>query len=118
MALSVAEFKHKSPHVLSNPIRELDFIRREATVYHVHKPTRVPVADSPNRPSLARLWKVAYMAQLRRKNLRTFTYAGCKFGIVYLGVDLAVCDLATRKVLVRSPSSMTSLEAILGTTAH
>lgn len=89
-------------------------IRREAWRYGCQKPGRVPAADSPNRPALARLWLAAYLAAMRRRNLRTFTYAGAKFGVVYIGAKLCVFEWQTRSVLVRSPTSHEALAAVIG----
>ncbi len=89
-------------------------VRREAWRYGCQKPGRVPAADSPNRPALARLWLAAYLAAMRRRNLRTFMYAGAKFGIVYIGSKLCVFEWQTRSILVRNPTSFEALAAVIG----
>lgn len=89
-------------------------VRREAWRYGCQKPGRVPAADSPNRPALARLWLAAYLATMRRRNLRTFRYAGAKFGVVYIGSKLCVFEWQTRSILVRNPTSFEALAAVIG----
>ena len=93
-------------------------IRREAWRYGCQKPGRVPAADSPNRPALARLWLAAYLAAylaaMRRRNLRAFRYAGAKFGVVYIGSKLCVFEWQTRSILVRNPTSFEALAAVIG----
>lgn len=92
-------------------------VRREAWRYGCQKPGRVPAADSPNRPALARLWLAAYLATMRRRNLRTFRYAGAKFGVAYIGSKLCVFEWQTRSILVRNPSSFEALAAVIGRAA-
>jgi hypothetical protein len=79
----------------SRDLETLIEVRREAWRYGCQKPGRVPAADSPNRPALARLWLTAYLAAMRRRNLRTFMYAA-------------------RSILVRNPTSFEALEAVIG----
>ena len=93
-------------------------IRREAWRYGCQKPGRVPAADSPNRPALARLWLAGYLAVLKRKNLRAFRFAGAKFGVVYVGQRLCIFDWASRRALVRSPTSREALAAVIGCAVH
>jgi len=93
-------------------------IRRESWYYLMRKPGRVPPADSPNRPALARLWSTAYSISLYRRKMRTFTYGGKKFGVVYIDDTLCVMDWATRSVLVRAPSSLPALADMLGWHGH
>lgn len=88
-------------------------LRRESWGYTSRKPGKVPPADSPSRPALAALWKAAHRAVTRRRNLRTFTYSGHRFGIVFLGNQLCVLDWGTCIVLVRPPISMASLSEVL-----
>ena len=88
-------------------------IQREYSLYIAQKPGKIPPADSPNRPALARLWIVAHDVVTRRPKARTFGYAACRFGIVLVGGGLCVVDLSWRAVLVRPPTSMQSLRAIL-----
>jgi hypothetical protein len=87
-------------------------MRRESNTYSDNRPGRVPPADSPNRPELARLWLVALRLSQKRQ-IRTFTYCSAKFGIVYIGEALCVMDLAWRRVLVKPPTSMAALSTIL-----
>lgn len=54
----------------------LEAIRREAWDYSTRKPGKVPPADSPSRPHLARLWRLAYLATIKRRNVKTLRYAG------------------------------------------
>ena len=91
----------------------LEAIYRESWAYTYDKPGKVPPADSPNRPASARLWRYAHQAIIKRPALRTFTYAGSKFGIVFIGHRVNVMEWRTRKVLVRPPTSMESLLALL-----
>ena len=56
---------------------------------------------------------MAYNAAKRRPKLRTFTYCGKKFGIVYIDTQLCVMDWTHRTVLVRPPTSLTSLVFML-----
>lgn len=88
-------------------------IRRESFDYWHKKPGRIPPADSPNRPHLARLWAAAFSASVKRRNLKTFTYCGGRYGLVYVDCSLCVLDWRTRRVLVKPPSSMPALAAIL-----
>jgi hypothetical protein len=88
-------------------------LRRESVMYSQNKPGRIPPADSPNRPELARLWLAAYRHSCKRP-VRTFTYYGHKFGVVYAGDALCVLDLCWRKLLVKQPTSMAALAAIVG----
>ena len=96
------------------PLETLIAIRRESWHYTCRKPGRVPAADSPNRPALAWLWFAGYLAVLKRKNLRAFRFAGAKFGIVYVGQRLCIFDWASRRALVRSPTSRASLSEVIG----
>lgn len=89
-------------------------IRRESWLYVSNKPGKVPPADSPSRPYLAQLWRTGHDAATRRPNARTFSHAGWKFGIVYLDQRLYVIDWQTRRILVRPPTSMEALGAVLG----
>ena len=89
-------------------------IRRESFDYWHKKPGRIPPADSPNRPHLARLWAAAFSASIKRRNLKTFTYCGGRYGVVYVDCLLCVMDWRTRRVLVKPPASMAALAAIVG----
>ncbi|MDO9145116.1 MAG: hypothetical protein Q7U49_12515 [Rhodoferax sp.] len=89
-------------------------IRRESFDYGNKKPNRIPPADSPNRPQLARLWVAAFTAANKRRHLKTFTYGGRRYGVIYLGFLLCVADWQTRRVLVKPPASMAALAAIVG----
>ncbi|OOV08180.1 hypothetical protein RF819_16945 [Rhodoferax fermentans] len=93
--------------------RRVFALRRESNTYSQHKPGRVPPADSPNRPELARLWFAAHQLTQKRQ-LRTFSYCGFRFGVVYVGESLCVLDWALRKVLVKPPGSIATLGTILG----
>ena len=95
-------------------IDTLGEIIRESLLYRSEKPNRVPPADSPNRPHLARLWRAASKAVTRRPNARTLRYAGARFGLVYIGSQLLVMHWDTRKLLVRPPTSTPALLALLG----
>lgn len=88
-------------------------IRREARDYATRKPGKVPPADSPSRPHLARLWRRAHMATTKRRNAKTFSYAGLRFGVVYLDRSLCVFDMGTREILVRHPTALLSLMDVL-----
>lgn len=90
-------------------------IKCESFDYWHKKPGRIPPADSPNRPHLARLWAAAHDASYKRRNLKTFTYCGGRYGIVYVDCLLCVMDWRTRRVLVKPPASMAALAAIVGT---
>lgn len=87
--------------------------RRELWLYQSDKPNKVPPADSPNRPALARLWWACHQSVKRRPKLRTFTYCGVRFGVVYVGNRLGVLWLERREVMVLSPGSQDALAAIL-----
>lgn len=87
--------------------------RRELLLYQHEKPNRVPPADSPNRPALARLWWTCYQAVKRRPKLRSFTYLGVRFGVVYVGNRLGVLGLEWREVMVLAPGSQYALATIL-----
>lgn len=91
----------------------LEAIRGEAWDYATRKPGKVPPADSPSRPHLARLWRLAHMATTKRRNVKTLSYAGLRFGVVYWDRSLCVFDLGTRNILVRQPTSMLSLMDVL-----
>lgn len=93
-------------------------LRRELWLYTSRKPGKVPPADSPSRPALAALWSAAHQAATKRENLRTFGYCGHRFGIVYLNDSLCVIDWITRRILVRSPSSMAALGEVLGSQGY
>ena len=88
-------------------------IIRESWLYHSEKPFRVPPADSFNRIQLAKLWMVAHKAITKRPKARTFSYAGARFGVAYVGNQMLVMHWSTRNLLVRSPTSMQSLLALL-----
>ena len=88
-------------------------IRREAWDYAARRPGKVPPADSPSRPHLLNLWHAAYQAVLKKRTLKTFTYVGYKFGVVYWDRSLCVLDLRTCNVLVRAPASLTYLLSLL-----
>ena len=88
-------------------------IRREAWEYAARKPGKLPPADSPSRPHLARLWRLAHVATTKRQNAKTFSYAGLRFGVVYWDSSLCVFDMGTREILVRQPTSMGSLMEVL-----
>lgn len=94
----------------------LQVLRRESWDYSCRKPGKVPPADSPTRPALAALWMAAYSASTKRKRLRTFSYAGHRFGIVYLDDLLYVIDWGPRRMLVRPPTSFAALHDVL--TSH
>lgn len=87
--------------------------RRELWLYQHDKTNKVPPADSPNRPALARLWWACYQSVKRRPKLRTFTYCGVRFGVVYVGNRLGVLGLERREVMVLSPGSHYALATIL-----
>jgi hypothetical protein len=89
-------------------------IRRELRDYQEKKPGKVPPADSPSRPGLARLWAEAHSRQTKQPNLKTFTYQGSRYGLIYIGTALCVLCLQSRMVLVRPPTSMPDLRGILG----
>jgi hypothetical protein len=89
-------------------------IRREYFDYRNKKSNRIPPADSPNRPHLAHLWAAAFAASNKRRNLKTFTYYGGRYGVVYVDLLLCVMDWRTRRVLVKPPASMSALAAIVG----
>lgn len=93
----------------AGPPATLEAIRREARDYSTRKPGKVPPADSPSRPHLARLWRLAYLATIKRRNVKTLKYAGLRFGVVYWDRSLCVFDLGTRNILVRQPTSILSL---------
>lgn len=88
--------------------------RRELWLYHCNKPNKVPPADSPNRPVLARLWWACFLATKRRPKLRSFTYCGVRFGVVYVGNRLGVMGLGRMEVMVLSPSNPYALATMLG----
>lgn len=88
-------------------------IRRELWRYQANKPNKVPPADSPNRPALARLWWACFQATQRRPKLRTFTYCGVRFGVVFLGNRMGVMTLESRLLLVLSPGSKEALATVL-----
>jgi hypothetical protein len=89
-------------------------IRRELYDYQHKRPGRVPPADSPSRPGLARLWDAAFSQYTKRKNLKTFTYRGHRYGVIFIDHLLCVMDWKTRRVLVKPPSSMAALTGVLG----
>ncbi len=93
--------------------RTVTALGRESNPSSQKKPGHVPPADSPNRPELARLWLAAHRHSNRR-TVRTFTYCSHKFGVVYVGDALCVMDWAWRRLLVRPPTSMPALAAIVG----
>lgn len=93
----------------AGPPATLEAIRREAQDYSTRKPGKVPPADSPSRPHLARLWSVAYLASIKRRGVKTVKYAGLRFGVVYWDRSLCIFDLGTREILVRQPNSILSL---------
>ena len=88
-------------------------IRREAWDYAARRPGKVPPADSPSRPHLLNLWHAAHLAASKKRTLKTFTYAGFKFGVVYWDRSLCVLDLGTCNVLVRAPASLPYLLSLL-----
>jgi hypothetical protein len=93
-------------------------IWRESVDYWQRKPGRIPPADSPNRPNLAGLWLAAFAASIKRRKLKTFTYYGGRYGVVYVGNLLCVLDWRTRNVLVKPPANMAALAAIVGTASN
>lgn len=103
-----------TPNITAERARStLIAIRREAWLYDGRKPGKVPPADSPNRPELARLWATAYRLSLRPRKVRTFTYHGSKFGVIYIGSALCVMEWGSRAVLVKAPSTMAALAMVL-----
>ena len=98
----------------SGQLDTLVAIRQEAWDYATRKPGKVPPADSPSRPHLLRLWHAAHQAASKRRNLKTFTYAGWRFGVIYWDRSLCVLDLRTRNVLVRHPASLSYLTELAG----
>lgn len=92
---------------------ELIDARRELWRYQSAKPNKVPPADSPNRPALARLWWACHLASKRRPDLRTFKYCGVRFGVVFVGNRMGVIDLQRRSLLVLAPGSKYALATIL-----
>lgn len=101
-------------HAVVPAVTALEVIRFEAWEYAQRKPGRVPPADSPNRPALARIWRAAYLVAAKRRRVRTFTYEGNRFGVVYMGNQLCVMDLDTQRILVRPPTSSVVLKKVLG----
>ena len=97
----------------ADPPATLEAVRREARDYATRKPGKVPPADSPSRPHLARLWRLAHVATTKRRNAKTFSYAGLRFGVVYLDRSLCVFDMGTREILVRQPTALLSLMDVL-----
>lgn len=87
--------------------------RRELWRYQSAKPNKVPPADSPNRPALARLWWACHQAAKRRPKLRTFSYCGVRFGVVFVGHRMGVMDMRGRNVMVLAPGSKYTLATIL-----
>ncbi len=92
-------------------------LRREAWDFAIRRPGKVPPANSPSRPQLLRLWHAAYLAASKRRNVKTFTYAGLRFGVIYWDRNLCVLDLRTHNVLVRHPTSLSHLAELLGADA-
>lgn len=99
-----------APELAQNTLLD---IRRESWNYATRKPGRVPPADSPARPALARLWATAYRLSMRPRKVRTFTYHSSKFGVIYIGSALCVMDWGSRAVLVKPPSTMAALAMVL-----
>lgn len=89
-------------------------IRRELRDYQEKNPGKVPPADSPSRPGLARLWAEAYSRQTKRPKLKTFNYQGQRYGLIYIGAALCVLCTQSRLVLVRPPTSLNAMREILG----
>ena len=88
-------------------------IHREVWGYASKRPGRVPPADSPNRPYSAWLWNKANAVFHSRPKARTFTYAGYKFQLVWMGGRLCVLDWRTQQLLVRAPTSPEALRRVL-----
>lgn len=82
----------------------IESIRRESWKYSIQKPDRVPPANSPSRPALAKLWETAQKALGHVSDVKTFNHCGHEFGIFYLGETPCVVDMETRHILVRSPT--------------
>lgn len=89
-------------------------IQRESSDYKGGKRGRIPPADSPTRPQLARLWMAAHTLATNRQKLKTFTHHGHRYGVIYIDSQLCVMDWQTRRVLVKPPTSMTELGSIVG----
>ncbi len=110
MARSPAQTRGGSP---GKPHGAIIRARHELWLYQGKKPNRIPPADSPNRPALARLWWACHQAIKRRPKAKTFTYLGMRFGVVYVGDRLGVMSLEQRNVMVLSPGSKYALCTIL-----
>lgn len=109
---------YASPCDPSRAQSTLAAIRREWSNYAMKKPGRLPPADSPSRPELARLWAFASSAAMHRPRAPTFDYCGHKFAVVYVAGGLCAMDLANHCVLVKQPSSMMTLHRILNSPVY
>lgn len=97
----------------ADPAATREAISRETRDYAARKPGKVPPADSPSRPHLARLWSRAHVATAKRRNVKSISYAGLRFGVVYWDRSLCVFDMGTREILVRQPTAIDSLMNLL-----
>ena len=77
-------------------------IRRELWRYQSNKPNKVPPADLPNCQALARFWWACFQSTKRKPRLRTFTYCGVHFGVVFVGNRMGVMSLESRLLFVLS----------------
>jgi hypothetical protein len=81
----------------------LERVMRESNAYLKEKPTRVPSADSPNRPTLEKLHRYAVSVYDRNPKTLFFSLEGVRYGIVFMGCRLAVMHMETHRILVRAP---------------
>lgn len=81
----------------------LERVMQESDAYLKEKPKKVPPANSPNRPTLEKLFQHAVSLYDRNPKGLYFTIEGVKYGIVFMGYMLAVMHMETHRILVRAP---------------
>lgn len=76
---------------------------RESDAYRAIKSRAVPPADSPNRPTLERLYRYAVSVRDRNPKALHFSIEGVRYDIVWEGYRLCVMHKDTNRVLVGAP---------------
>ena len=76
---------------------------QEAAFYYLRRPRRLPPFDSPNRPTLAVLYKRAAASHEGRPEASIFEFAGEKYLIVWAGQRMCVVHASSGSLMVAGP---------------